>query len=366
MKKTITVTAGLLAVAAALFMNFRVEASSVKTGEETGRAILYQVTPDVYEQLSGGAVTEQSDPAWNTYTVYVEDQFDHPDSMTVTFTRDEDHLVTAYGDDGSFNSQWTFGSGTHTIPFSPEDTFFHIAVHDEDETGLDLREQGGEPEESGPYAGKYLSVLGDSITAYYGYVEEDFYAPNTPDEMPVTDMWWYEMARLTGMNICTINASGGSGVTQLDFDERFMGNGDRSRHLSNGGQDPDVICVLLGINDLISQVNIRRLRREYDGMVQIIQDEYPEAEIWLCTYYEIPGYLQDLEGKLNQVIRSVAEARSVNVLELDGSGLGLTDIENRFKDYDPDSGNALHPNANGQKILGRWAAEKLLEAADQG
>ena len=366
MKKTIAVTAGILAVAAAAAAAALI---FLKPREKTGRAILYQVTRDVYEQLSGGAIAEQSDPAWNTYTVYVKDQFDHPDSMTVTFTREEEHLVTAYRDDGSFNGRWIFGSGTHTIPFSVRDAFFHIAVHDEDETGLGLRGQGGEPEGSGPYAGKYLSVLGDSISSYAGYIEEGYSAGySAADDMSVTDMWWYVMARLTGMNICAVNASAGSGVTNLSGDEFFMGNGDRSRHLDKAGRDPDVICVLLGINDFFKQVDMEQFGREYEEMVQIIQDEYPEAEVRLCTYYEFPGYLTEmnLTDELNQTIRDAAEERDVKVLELEGCGLGLTEPENRFTDYDPATGNGVHPNAGGQKILGRWAAEKLLETEDQG
>ncbi len=362
MKKAVAVTAGVLAVAA-------VAAAAVVlllgNREEKGRAILYQVTRDVYERLSGSGVVEQADPAWSTYTVYVADQFDHPDSMTVTFTRDEDHLVTSYRDDNSFNGRWIFGKGTHTIPFSERDAYFHIAVHDEEEAALNMRGQGGKPEGSGPYEGKYLSVLGDSISAFVGYVEEGYYGSYYASrDMHVTDMWWYEMARLTGMNICAINASGGSGVTNLSDNEFFMGNGDRSRHLDKPGRDPDVICVLLGINDFFKQVDMEQFGREYDEMVQIIQDEYPDAEIRLCTYYEFPGYLTNLTGELNQTIRDVAEARGVKVLELEGCGLGLTEPENRFNDYDPASGNGVHPNANGQKIVGRWAAKMLLETKD--
>lgn len=327
--------------------------------ETTGRAILYQRQQGVYYTLEGNSIQEKWDDEWNNYIVAIADQFDSPKSMTLQFTRDEEHLIILYRDDYSVNGRWTLGKGKHSIEFSQRDAYIYIAVHDEEEEELNLAACGSEATGTGPYQGKYLSILGDSISSYAGYLTDGCLAGySSSNDMLVTDMWWYEMARLTGMNICTVNASGGSGVTNLG-DSQYMGNGDRSRHLDSLGKTPDVICILLGINDFFQNVNYEQFTVAYEEMIQVIQKEYPNAEIILCNYFELPGPYKANVDDLNEIIRKIAERYKLKLLDLHGSDISSVNAERRFIDYNEKTGDAVHPNAIGQKIIGRWAAELL-------
>lgn len=323
------------------------------------RAVLYQRQQDIYYTLEKNTIQENWDDGWNTYIVSLEDQFDSPKSMSLEFTRDEEHLIILYREDFSVNGRWLLGAGKHSIEFSPRDAYIYIAVHDAEEEKLNLTAYSTETAGYGAYQGKYLSVLGDSISSYYGYLTDGCLAGyNESHNMKVSDMWWYEMARLTGMNISAVNASGGSGVTNLG-DPQYMGNGERSRHLDSPGKTPDVICVLLGINDFFSNVDYEEFRTSYEEMVEIIKEEYPLAEIMLCTYFELPGPYKANVDDLNEIIRAIAEKKGFRLLDLHGSNLSYANVQRRFIDYNEETGSAVHPNAVGQKIIGSWAAELL-------
>lgn len=361
MKKAGIALAGcllILAVAAGAFF------LSLQSGRN-GRAILYQVRHDVYYSLVDGNIQENWDDSWNTYIVVVEDQFDEPDSMTLHFSRDEEHLILLYTEEGSINGRYIFGAGTHTVPFSQSDSYLYIAVHDEEAAELNMMEGGTENSGEGKYKGKYLSVLGDSISSFEGYISEGCLAGyNEGYDMRVSDMWWYEMARLCGMNICTINASGGSGVTDLG-DPQYKGNGDRATALDVPGCTPDVICVLLGINDFFNGVDYDQFTQEYTEMVQTMKGEYPDAEIFLCTYFELPGDYKAGVDDLNAIVAQIASEQGVQVLDLHGCELASENAEDRFTDYNEETGGAVHPNAVGQKIMGRWGASLLNGTAEE-
>lgn len=328
---------------------------------EYGRAALFRVKHDSYYVLGPGSVEKKYDESWNTYIVVTGDQFNEPDSMEVSFSRDEDHLVILYSNEREVNARWIFRAGTHKIDLSEGDSYVYISAHDEDENSLNITVYSAVPTIKGNYSGKYLSVLGDSISAFEGYLTEGCFAGyHAGRDMKVSDMWWYEMARQTGMNICAVNASGGSGVTEL-ADPKHMGNGERCENLDSSGHSPDVICVLLGINDFFRNVDQEQFIREYGEMVQRIQKNYPGAELFLCTYFELPGEYKAGVDDLNRIIGDTADKYGVRVLDLHGSNLSVINPEKRFKDYQKKTGQGVHPNAVGQKIIGRWAAGLLNE-----
>lgn len=64
-----------------------------------------------------------------------------------------------------------------------------------------------------PMAGKYLSILGDSISTYPGHIPEGYscyYAENIMNS--VTYMWWHRLITALGINLCANNAYSGSCV----------------------------------------------------------------------------------------------------------------------------------------------------------
>ena len=352
MKKYILAVCGAAVLAAAVWI-FKQSDTSGK------RAILYQTEPDRYYCLTDEGGREVWDESWNNWIVVPDDQFDDPASISMNFSRDEDHLVLVLSENYEVTGRWSYGAGRHTLDIHPGDSYIYIPVHDEEAADMELTGNCQEFSGEGKYRGKNLSVLGDSISAYAGYLTENCFAGYHPGGgTQVTDMWWYEMARLTGMNICAVNASGGSGVTDLG-DPLRMGNSDRCLQLDRPGCKPDVICILLGINDFFAGVEQEQFEKEYREMLEKIIGKYSDAEIFLCTYFELPGEYKAGVDDLNRILSEIAEEYAVNILDLHGCRLSSMNPERRFKDYDEETGHGVQPNAVGQRLMGRWGAELL-------
>ena len=106
------------------------------------------------------------------------------------------------------------------------------------------------------FAGKKVSILGDSISTYSGIsgVKNPVY-PNS-SVASVTDTWWKQVIDALGGEVLKVNASGGSRILS---DEYFNGAGirdgnhaafrDRCVNLHVGNEKPDVILVFMGTND---------------------------------------------------------------------------------------------------------------------
>lgn len=324
-----------------------------------GKPAFFKIEKDKNLRISGSIVEKIDDLEWNLYVVETENQFQIPNSVTMHFSQNIEHLVVVYSDSGNVNGRWIFKKGLHSISLTDTDAVIYISAKKEEEEQLEITLQSDVDEVKGKYSGKYFSVLGDSISSYEGYISDGLYAGyNESYNMSVKDMWWYEMARLTGMNVCEINASAGSGVTDLG-EPQFKGNGERCMKLDRPGCLPDVIFVFLGINDFFNQVDYSVFQNEYMEMVSKIKSTYPKAEVFLCTYFELPGEYKAGVDDLNKIIEDISEEQDVKILDLHDSNLSETEPEKRFVDYNWETKDAVHPNGIGQKILGKWAADFL-------
>ena len=142
------------------------------------------------------------------------------------------------------------------------------------------------------YAGKKLSILGDSIDTFdeSGY-KIDGYNMYYP-ALGVTDVnqtWWMQVINNSGMTL-EVNASwSGSRVTDTHTDPTYPDFYDRTTLLG----EPDVIFVTLGTNDSNANVALgsydfdttytilseSTFRTAYIKGIKSLQTEYPSAEI---------------------------------------------------------------------------------------
>lgn len=123
-----------------------------------------------------------------------------------------------------------------------------------DDGGNDGDSEPDEPSDS--FAGKKVSILGDSISTFGGVpnVLNNVY-PNSSVKAQ-SDTWWQQVIDAMGMELLVNNASGGSRILS---DEYFNGTGirngnyaayrDRCVNLHSGEEKPDVILVFMGTND---------------------------------------------------------------------------------------------------------------------
>lgn len=214
--------------------------------------------------------------------------------------------------------------------------------------------------------GLYFSVLGDSISTYQGYTPDGYPMDPyySPEDFDVESMWWSVLAEQTGMIPCVINAVSGTGVTELfpDEDISTAGNGERSEQLHTDENTPDVIFVLLGGNDALRHVSADNIQESYVEMLERIKKAYPEAQVYACTYYLMPGVLKEWTGELNDLIRKSASMAGVSCIDVEECAVSSGNPEEFFADYDAEAQYGLHVNRRGQEILGNAVVQAFEEA----
>lgn len=222
------------------------------------------------------------------------------------------------------------------------------------------------------YAGKKLSILGDSISTFAGYIPSgntNFYTGSNCGVSSVNDTWWKKLIDALGMTLEMNNSWSGSRVTTT--------NGTDSAGVtraSNLGTNPDVIIVYLGINDFNHEIPIgtydgsgtfptvtTTFREAYAIMLNTILTTYPEAEVWVCTlpYDEKNGdaVFPEANGNdvllstWNQAIRDMANLFGVKILEHSKCGLTYQNMSIYMGDWNISTSNALHPNASGHSLI---------------
>lgn len=214
------------------------------------------------------------------------------------------------------------------------------------------------------YNGKTLSILGDSISTYEGYIPEGnpaYYPKATVTS--VTDTWWKKLIDALGMELNVNNSWSGSRVTTTGGDDAA---GCMSRATALGTK-PDVIIVWMGINDFNNEVALGQydgtdelptqtttFREAYAIMLDKILTAYQESEVWVCTlascernaetgFPEINGNGVAL-AEYNKAIVELANAFGVKVLEHGSCGLTYQNMPV----YNPDN---LHPNKYGHSLI---------------
>lgn len=221
------------------------------------------------------------------------------------------------------------------------------------------------------YKNKTLSILGDSLSTFNGYLPEGnpHYYPLI-DVQSVNDTWWMKLINALGMELNTNNSWSGAKVSGT---AASAGNGNRATEL---GTSPDVIIIWMGANDFLNSVAIG----DYDGksavptsvttfsdayavMLNKVLTTYPDAEVWVCTLHQFEymnddGFPETNNSGLtlkdyNDVILTLADAFGVKVLE--NHKCGMT-YQNRSRWY---SGKNPHPNKAGHSMLANNAIRQL-------
>lgn len=219
------------------------------------------------------------------------------------------------------------------------------------------------------YRGKYFSVLGDSISTLGGYSEPgdavyyDSVRKLKAKVFAPEDTWWGKVIdHLGGTLLVNHSVSGSLATKHPECMIPSHGCSDeRTSALGRGGIAPDVILILLGVNDWGWQVKLAPEVGEendpsvfsvaYDSMLKKLRSNYPLAELWCFTLPVSADQAIRYRGAsvedYNNVIRSCAKAQGARVLEL----------------YRPDACyhtvDGFHPNATGMQQMAELAIEQI-------
>ncbi len=193
-----------------------------------------------------------------------------------------------------------------------------------------------------------FSILGDSLSAYYGLAPYNpYYGPEGSGceyIMPLSDMWFSKYANENGLKIGKVNGIGMSRVTTPDYDGSSFNSSTRIDSLDDNGV-PDVIAVLGGLNDLsIGICDVPTFSERYRDLVNKLHNKYPGAMLILIAPFHlqngIDGYDNTLIDGYGEAIRQVAVSRGDLFVDLKTIN---------FQQSDFDKYNSIHLNETGQR-----------------
>jgi len=319
--------------------------------------------------------------------IYVDCNIQLAAGETLAFTKSGDPVTLGYDATGK-ESEYNFwaraigGNGTQQLLF---DVVYETAGYKEiTDVDLYLLKQ--------QIQGKYLSILGDSISTFAGYNTDTnanstignnkvWYNGSQGDVSSVNQTWWLKTANDTGMKLLVNNSASGSKVLGVGCDSKSTSDqayetrplnlhddtGDRA------GTNPDIIAVYIGTNDVnnsgtigtVSDTSYTTLITDngngtfnyatpttsadaYIIMVHKMITKYPDAKIFLFTLNQCATMTkndQDRIKSMNTVIKAVAAKYSLNVVDLynepgfDYASKGTHSID------------SLHPNTIGMQYI---------------
>ena len=217
------------------------------------------------------------------------------------------------------------------------------------------------------YYGKKLSILGDSASAFQGYVPEGYtyYYPagnNQSGVLNVADIWWKKVMNALGMTLEKNNSWYGTTVADRSGEDSSAG----VNRCTDLGSAPDVIMVFMGINDFFNAVPIgsytgktylpaakNTFREAYGNLIYSILGAYPDAELWLGTTAQT-GYNSILNNvpvsDFNDAVIELAAAFKCKVLDVSKCGLKWQNSER----YTIGDGDNIHPNKFGHSVIANY------------
>lgn len=230
---------------------------------------------------------------------------------------------------------------------------------------------------------KTVSILGDSISTYTGYIPDGnavYYTGSNCGVTSVNQTWWKRVINHSGCVLNVNNSWSGSRVTTTNGE---ASSGIARATLLDNGNDPDVIIVYLGINDFNNNVALgtfdgrgntpastTTFREAYANMLKNILRKYTKSKVCVCTllpdqrnsadvndpeYNGNEVYLSDF----NRAIKELAAAYCVEVIDLATCGITNYNAALYMGDYSDSSGLFLHPNADGHELMARKVMHSL-------
>lgn len=225
-------------------------------------------------------------------------------------------------------------------------------------------------------SGKKLSVMGDSISAFQGYIPSGnapYYTGQNSGVSSYEQMWWQRICDQTGMHRLVINAWSGSKVSGIDAStSNFVPMSDvsRAQGLHTEDDDPDIIIVFGGTNDFSKEnADIVTFEDAYHLMINRMQARYKSAKIYCLslpifvrTNTDKTGIEKNDEEKTvfdyNEVIRRVSNQRSCEYIDLNGCGITR---QNMYPTYAIDYETIpTHPNNIGHDVYAKRILSQLL------
>ncbi|MBQ8292485.1 MAG: InlB B-repeat-containing protein [Bacilli bacterium] len=206
----------------------------------------------------------------------------------------------------------------------------------------------------------YISIYGDSISTFEGYLPKGYaaYYPINPiNVLTVEDTWWYSaIMRLNARYLSNASYSN-TGVVTTGSAEALKGTEtSRIEIMRINDQDPDIIIIFLGVNDCKRGIKKDSFKEGYMLMIDRMQTIYPSTKIVLCTLNAcsfVETKYQALKDEYNEAITELANTYDLPLVKLHEV------ITNETKDLH--MANMLHPNRIGMEAIADEVVKVLKE-----
>ena len=241
---------------------------------------------------------------------------------------------------------------------------------------------------SSPLEGKWLSIIGDSISTFEGWsniapgsTSAAVYYPNSGVASPILDVnqtYWKKLIDRTGMNLLVNNSWSGSHCAGSGGSSVVSQTNDRCHqlHKTIDGTvvNPDYILINIGTNDFDHDYEMgtwngrgvlfpanptttspNTFREAYAVMLYRLRQYYPLAKVFCCTIpcgnNEGGEGLNEINGtgytlsEWNDAIREVATAFGVKVIEMATAGMDYYTLATLYGD------GRVHPSEAGMERM---------------
>ena len=270
------------------------------------------------------------------------------------------------------------------------------------------------------YGGKYLSLMGDSISSFAGITDNTDYSAALINNRCYyskkymndhTQMYWGRFAEDTGMELCVINGWSSSKVYGGGRDKHDVVNAEKDNMLvrsttlqNSAGQAPDVILLYMGINDvsyghwsdlydrlsapgrkgtdaqivgawmegvtatyeankeqILPGVTYESWEASYALSLAQMREHYPNAEIYIInlTRSHHGSGTEEKITKANTCLAALAAYFDVGVIDQAKSEVNFDNCH--LYGADEATPTALHPNLRGHAALTKLIVETLYE-----
>lgn len=199
------------------------------------------------------------------------------------------------------------------------------------------------------YEQPVLSVLGDSISTYYGYEDDAYYGPQGTDAQYIIDesgMWWAIYANDNNYKVGWDESVGGGCIAGDTFGipDTAYTSMVRIKNLSYNGE-PDIIAIYGGMNDAwIVNSSYNEFYSNYKILIKRISKQYPNSTIILLTpfLYAAKG-AEEMNSRIQMYIDAIHKVANQY-------GLYCVDTDDVLS-FDDFEHVGYHPNETGMQRI---------------
>ena len=226
--------------------------------------------------------------------------------------------------------------------------------------------------------GKIISILGDSISTFDGYIPTAN-RPRYPTTYltDVDDTYWKKLIDFAGLTLGVNESWAGSRVSWDGTTEsadigadKHMASTTRINNLGGNGT-PDIILFFGGTNDIAANVTlgtfdgsdlttqaVDTFSDAYSTALIRLQTAYPNAKIFVLTPLYVASYYNNVElAEYVDQIKIICDFFGVNFVDLRKCMITI------FND-DINLGDGIHPNISGMDLIFKYLVDTIIKMFD--